>query len=152
MYETLMGSTAYGVFTDDYGRVIFGFCVPPKEDVFPHLSGEIPGFDNPRERFEQFQEAHIDDPSANNGDGCEWDFAIYSVVKYISLCLECNPNIIDSLFTPQDCVLHITKVGSMVRERRRLFFTKAAGLGLRVMRTPRCAKCVQKERPVSERF
>src|SRR3954470_18936239 len=35
--------------------------------------------------------------------------------------MENNPNLIDSLFTPETCVLHLTRVGRMVRERRRLF-------------------------------
>jgi hypothetical protein len=33
---------------------------------------------------------------------------------------------IDSLFTPDNCVLHITRVGQMVRERRKLFLHKGA--------------------------
>lgn len=123
MYETMMGSVAYGVSSDDSDRDVYGFCIPLKEDVFPHLAGEIAGFGKPRERFEQFQEAHVHDPNGG-GRGCEWDFSIYSIVKYISLCMECNPNMIDSLFTPQECVLHITKVGSMVRDQRRLFLHK----------------------------
>ena len=31
---------------------------------------------------------------------------------------------IDSLFTPHECVLHITQVGTMVREARHLFLHK----------------------------
>jgi len=94
--------------------------------VFPHLNGEIPGFGEPKKRFEQFQQSHIDDPSAQGGKGIEYDLTIYSIVKYMSLCMECNPNMIDSLFTPQECVLHITQVGTMVREARHLFLHKGA--------------------------
>jgi len=126
MYETLMGSIAYGVSSDQSDHDIYGFCIPPKEDVFPHLDGEIPGFGEPKKRFEQFQQSHIDDPSAQGGKGIEYDLTIYSIVKYMSLCMECNPNMIDSLFTPQECVLHITQVGTMVREARHLFLHKGA--------------------------
>jgi predicted nucleotidyltransferase len=124
MYETMMGSIAYGVSTDHSDRDIYGFCVPPKEAVFPHLDGEIPGFGEPKKRFEQFQASHIEDPSAQGGKGVEYDLTIYSIVKYMSLCMECNPNMIDSLFTPHECVLHITQVGTMVREARHLFLHK----------------------------
>ncbi len=126
MYETLMGSIAYGVSSDQSDHDIYGFCIPPKEEVFPHLNGEIPGFGEPKKRFEQFQQSHIDDPSAQGGKGIEYDLTIYSIVKYVSLCMECNPNMIDSLFTPQECVLHITQVGTMVREARHLFLHKGA--------------------------
>jgi hypothetical protein len=38
--------------------------------------------------------------------------------------MENNPNAIDSLFTPDFCVLHITRVGQMMREQRNLFLHK----------------------------
>ena len=40
--------------------------------------------------------------------------------------MENNPNVIDSLFTPVNCVLHSTRVGNLVRENRRLFLHKGA--------------------------
>lgn len=55
MYETIMGSIAYGVSSDQSDRDVYGFCIPPKEGVFPHLDGEIPGFGEPKKRFEQFR-------------------------------------------------------------------------------------------------
>lgn len=119
-----MGSIAYGVSNEGSDRDIYGFCIPPKEEVFPHLDGEIPGFGEAKQRFTQYQQAHIEDTSAQGGKGVEYDFSIYSIVKYMSLCIECNPNMIDSLFTPQECVLHITQVGSMVREAQQLFLHK----------------------------
>lgn len=38
--------------------------------------------------------------------------------------MENNPNIIDSLFVPRNCVLYSTQVGEMVREQRDLFLHK----------------------------
>lgn len=119
-YETIMGSMAYGVSSDASDRDVYGFCVPPKENVFPHLSGEIPGFGRQIQRFEQFQQHHITDESL------EYDFAIFSIVKFFHLALENNPNVLDSLFTPVPCVLYSTKIGEMVRENRRLFLHKGA--------------------------
>ena len=42
-YETIMGSVAYGVSSDTSDVDVYGWAIPPKEDVFPHLRGEIPG-------------------------------------------------------------------------------------------------------------
>jgi len=124
MYETLMGSVAYGVSGDTSDRDVYGFAIPPREHLFPHLAGEIAGFGRPHPRFENFQVHHVRDPDALAGKGCEYDFSIYGIPRFFTLCMECNPNMIDSLFTPQDCVLHLTRVGSLVRERRQLFLHK----------------------------
>ena len=50
MYETQMGSTAYGVATDRSDFDIYGFAIPPRDHLFPHLAGEIAGFGDPRPR------------------------------------------------------------------------------------------------------
>jgi len=105
---------------------VYGFCIPPKEMVFPHLTGEIEGFGRQKKRFEQYQQHHIKDDTAMSGKGRDYDVSIYNIVKYFNLCMENNPNMIDSLFVPHECVLHITKVGNMVRENRKLFLHKGS--------------------------
>jgi uncharacterized protein len=121
-YEVIMGSTAYGVSSDTSDMDIYGFCIPEKWDVFPHLRGEIPGFGRQIQRFEQYQEHHIKDTEARQ----EYDFSIYSIVKYFHLCMENNPNMCDSLFVPQRCVLYASKIGQMVRDNRKLFLHKGS--------------------------
>ena len=121
-YLTIMGSQAYGVSTDDSDLDTYGFCLPPKEMVFPHLAGEIPGFGRQTAPFEQWQQHHVKDPSK----AVEYDFVIYSIVKYFQLCMENNPNMIDSLFTPRNCVIHSTAISEMVRENRRMFLHKGS--------------------------
>lgn len=125
-YETIMGSMAYGVESESSDWDVYGFCIPPKDNVFPHLSGEIPGFGRQIQRFEQFQQHHITDPDAAGGHGREYDVTIFSIVKYFQLAMENNPNVIDSLFTPASAVLHSTRIGQMVRDRRRDFLHKGA--------------------------
>jgi uncharacterized protein len=124
MYETLMGSVAFGLSNDSSDVDVYGFCIPPKEEVFPHMDGEIVGFDKPKTRFVQFQQSHIVDLTKEGDQRVEYDLAVYSIVRYFLLCMQCSPNVIDSLFTPDDCVLHITPIGSMVREARHLFLHK----------------------------
>lgn len=53
-----------------------------------------------------------------------YDFSVYNIVKYFQLLMENNPNIIDSIFTPTECVIHSTKVANMVRENRKMFLHK----------------------------
>ena len=119
-YMTMMGSIAYGVSTDASDVDVYGFCVPPKDVVFPHTVGVVKGFGHQGKEFKQWQEHHINDKSADK----EYDFSIYSIVRYFQLCMDNNPNMIDSLFVPRRCILHSTQVGEYVRENRRLFLHK----------------------------
>jgi len=121
-YEVIMGSVAYGVSSDTSDMDIYGFCIPPKHVVFPNLNGIIQGFGKQHKRFEQWQQHHVNDISAKK----EYDFTIYSIVKYFQLCMQNNPNMIDSLFVPIRCILHSTAVGELVRENRKLFLHKGA--------------------------
>jgi predicted nucleotidyltransferase len=125
-YETIMGSVAYGVSSDTSDMDVYGWAIPPKEDVFPHLRGEILGFGRQARRFEQFQEHHVRDPDALAGHGRTYDLTVFGIVKFFALAMENNPNVIDSLFTPATCVLHSTRVGNLVRENRRLFLHRGA--------------------------
>jgi predicted nucleotidyltransferase len=121
-YMTVMGSQAYGVNTDDSDLDVYGYCIPPKDLVFPHLAGEIPGFGRQVQRFDQWQEHHVKDPNKE----VEYDFAVFSIVKYFQLCMENNPNMIDSLFTPRQAVIHSTAVSEHVRDHRKMFLHKGA--------------------------
>ena len=130
-YLTIMGSVAYGVAdTNDTEAPsdvdLYGFCIPPIEVVFPHTAGAIWGFGRykegmPKSHFGVYQQHHIHDASALGGQGRVYDLQVYNIVKYVQLCMECNPNMIDSLFTPEVCVLHITRVGQILRDNRKLF-------------------------------
>lgn len=121
-YLTAMGSVAYGVSGDMSDVDIYGFAMPPKEMVFPHLAGYIPGFGSKPQGFECWQEHHVVDKSRQK----EYDFQVFSLVKFFDLLMENNPNMVDSLFTPDRCVLHITKTAQVVREHRKMFLHKGA--------------------------
>jgi hypothetical protein len=119
-YLTVTGSMAYGVSRDSSDEDLIGFCLPPKDLVFPHLSGEIPGFGTQMQRFNVWEQHHVKTLDGQK----EYDFSIYSIVKLFQLCMENNPNMIDAIFTPMGCVKHITEVGRMVVDNRRLFLHK----------------------------
>lgn len=119
-YLTIMGSVAYAVSGDTSDMDLYGWCIPPKDLIFPHLRGEIPGFGYQTQRFEQFQQHHILDKEARK----EYDFNIYSIIKYFQLVLDNNPNMVDSLFTDHTCVLKSTKISDHVRDNRKVFLNK----------------------------
>lgn len=121
-YLCVMGSTAYGVSNDDSDQDMYGFCIPPKDDVFPHLRGEVLGFGRQKQRFEQWSEHHIVDKNSRK----EYDFAIYSIVKFFHLCMENNPNMVDCLYVPKRCVKHVTKIGQLVLDSRQQFLHKGS--------------------------
>ncbi len=119
-YETMMGSAAYGVAAEGSDLDVYGVCLPPKEMVFPHLAGEIFGFGTQLKRFESWQEHHVQALDR------EWDFLIFGIVKYFQLAMENNPNVIDSLFAPERCLLSSTEIGQHLRAHRRDFLHKGA--------------------------
>lgn len=121
-YLTIMGSVAYGVSSDTSDMDLYGFCIPPKDIVFPHLSGAIVGFGKQPARFEQWQEHHI----LEKDHGKEYDFNVYNIVKFFQLVMDNNPNMIDSIFTSHECVLNSTKISDHIRDNRRLFLHKGS--------------------------
>jgi len=125
-YEVIMGSVAYGVSDDTSDMDLYGFTMPPRDHIFPHLRGEIAGFTEPGPQFLQYQKHHVHDTTALSGQGRTYDFALYSIVRYFRLCLENNPNMIDSLFVPRRCIVFSTPLSERVREKRKLFLHKGS--------------------------
>ena len=145
-YEAMTGSIAYGCSSDVSDMDIVGFCIPPKEDVFPHLKGEIPGFGRQIQRFEQFQKHHVQHNKR------EYDFTIYSIVKFFQLCMENNPNMIDVLFVPRRCVLYSSRIGEIVRENRKLFLHKGSYHKFKGYAYSQLHKMTNKETPELVKF
>lgn len=117
------GSTAYGVADPKSSDSdCYGVCMPPKDVVFPHTAGFIAGFGTQPPAFGVWSEHHIIDPATQK----EYDFSIYGIVKYFDLLLGNNPNMVDSLFVPERCVLHATKIGQRIRENRKMFLHKGS--------------------------
>jgi predicted nucleotidyltransferase len=125
-YLTIIGSVAYAAEDTNANSDLdlYGWCIPKKEIVFPQTIGVIKNFGWQGEEFEQWQKHHVFDQDALGGRGREYDFQVFNIVKYFSLLMENNPTVIDSLFTPRECVVHCTEVGNMVRDNRKLFLSK----------------------------
>lgn len=119
-YLVKTGSVAYGCSLGSSDTDVVGFSIPPKEMVFPHLAGYIDGFGTQKQRFDVWQQHHIEHK------GQEYDFSVYSIVRYFHLCLENNPNMVDTLYVPANCVIHCTELAARVREKRDIFLSKRA--------------------------
>ena len=94
IFMTLAGSNMYGTNTPDSDIDKRGVCVPPKNVVM----GFARNFD--QQNFE--------------GE----DTTVYSLMKFMKLCLENNPNIIELLFAPEDCIQHMHPTWEKLMERR----------------------------------
>lgn len=120
--EVIMGSVAYGASTENSSDMdIHGITVPPIEWVFPHVRGTyIPGFSDTPEKFEHFQQHHIEAYDKM------YDVAIYGIVKFFTLASDNNPNVLDMLWVPDNCITHINDIGHHIRKNRRHFLHKGA--------------------------
>jgi len=103
IFLTRHGSQAYGTSTPTSDLDVKGICVPPKEYIL--------GF------TKTFEQTEI------KGDP---DVVVYDIRKFFKLASDCNPNIIEVLFTsPEDWFL-TTPVFEKLYAYRHLFLSKKA--------------------------
>ncbi len=121
-YESLMGSHCYGVAARDSDYDMVGWCVPPKDMIFPHLGGHIHGFGRQVQKFTCYEQHRVYDKVKQR----TYDLTCYNIVHYFHLCMDNNPNMLDSLFVPRDCITHSSQIAEMVRVKRHLFLHKGA--------------------------
>jgi|10_taG_2_1085330.scaffolds.fasta_scaffold07843_3 predicted nucleotidyltransferase len=123
-YLVITGSESYGVSSGNSDIDVKGISIPPKNMLFPHLDGKIPGFNWPSEKEynkkTNWQSHHNHDVST----GKEYDLDIKSITRFFFLAYGCNPDIIDSLFVPPRCILFESKAGQLMRDERHLFLSK----------------------------
>lgn len=124
-YECIMGSFAYGVSGKASDMDMYAVCIPPKEHVFPHINGRVPGFGPQLDPWRQWQRHHIKTEEGTDQEK-EYDVASYSLTEFFKLAAENNPNIIDALFVPDRCVTMMTDIGKVMRDNRRLFLHKGS--------------------------
>jgi predicted nucleotidyltransferase len=94
IFMTLAGSNMYGTNTKDSDIDLRGVCIPPKNVVM--------GF------ARNFEQQNYENE----------DTVVYGLTKFMKLCLANNPNIIELLFAPEDCVRVSTPTWERLLERR----------------------------------
>jgi len=94
IFMTLAGSNMYGTNTKDSDIDLRGVCIPPKNVVM--------GF------ARNFEQQNYENE----------DTVVYGLTKFMKLCLANNPNIIELLFAPEDCIRTMTPTWEKLRERR----------------------------------
>lgn len=103
---TRHGSHAYGTNTPSSDEDFKGVAIPPARYFHGYL-----------DRFEQAEFKH-------QAHGI--DMVIYDLRKFIKLAADCNPSIIEVLFTDPSDHLIETKLGQMLREAAPWFVSKKA--------------------------
>ncbi len=98
---TTAGSIAYGTNVDNSDIDVRGVSVETKQDIMGLSS------------FEQFENRTT-------------DTVVYGLKKFISLCVNCNPNVLEILGTKPEHLLYLTKEGQLVRDNVDLFLSRKA--------------------------
>lgn len=98
---TTAGSIAYGTNVDTSDTDIRGVTVETKQDILG-LSG-----------FEQFEDRIT-------------DTVIYGLKKFINLCLNSNPNVLEILGTRPEHLLVLSEEGKLLRDNAGLFLSQKA--------------------------
>jgi hypothetical protein len=119
-YVAVVGSRACGMALPGADHDVCGWYVPPSDMVFPHLVGDIPGFDAPREAHDRWAKTGATDPVG----GQRYDVVLFGVVKFMRMVADASPNAIESLFVPDDCVVTSMSSGEAVRSKRRSFLSR----------------------------
>lgn len=96
------GSHAYGTNIEGSDEDFRGVCIPPKRYYF--------GFVN------NFEQSVCKDP----------DKTIFALKKFAALAADCNPNIIEMLFTELEDVVYTTEAGEVLRGHQHMFLSKKA--------------------------
>jgi uncharacterized protein len=94
IFMTLAGSHMYGTNGPDSDIDKRGVCIPPRNVVM----GFARNFDQQNYENE--------------------DTTVFGLMKFMKLCLENNPNIIELLYAPDDCIQVCTPIWEKLRERR----------------------------------
>jgi uncharacterized protein len=106
IFLTRHGSHAYGTNTPTSDEDFKGVAIPPQKYFLGYL-----------ERFEQAEFRH-------QKDGL--DCVVYDLRKFFKLAADCNPSIIEVLFTDPSDHIQVTKLGEQLLENKQLFVSKKA--------------------------
>lgn len=110
--KVMVGSNLYGTETENSDKDFVGVFIPDKEYVLGLKTCEQVDFrSNPSD-------------SGHRNDKNDTDCTLYSLPKFIKLCAENNPNIVEILFADKKHILFSNKYGDKLLEAAPLFISK----------------------------
>lgn len=101
VFLTLHGSRAYNTNVETSDWDFKGICTPPKHLLFGSNG---------------FEQAELKEP----------DTVIYDLRKFFSLAANCNPSIIEVLFTDESDYIHVSDIGREILDHKYNFLSKRA--------------------------
>lgn len=101
IFEAVTGSQLYGLSTPESDVDSRGVCLPPMEIL-----------------LDPFMKFNVKD--SFDGE----DRSIYDLGKFMNLCADNNPNVLELLFVPEEFVLYKTELWDKLIEQRHLFLSK----------------------------
>jgi len=101
IFETLAGSHLYGTGTPTSDKDFRGVCVRSQRER-----------DDPFNNFEQMVQTK------------KVDRVIYDLRKFFKLATDCNPNIIELLYAPNDAIIHLEPEGALLMAYRGYFLSQ----------------------------
>lgn len=129
-YLAITGSHAYGLHTEKSDYDLRGFGIPPEQyflSFFKRFEQHDQGYKFKDYPFWPELSTYINTHNLRKPDDNEIiDASIYDLRKFFKLAADCNPNIIEILFTDLNDVLLMTNIGKKVREHRELFLSAKA--------------------------
>lgn len=131
--KILTGSHMYGTNTVDSDVDYIGICIPPKDFVL--------GI----HKFEQYEERT--NPSSSNAKNTksDKDCTIYSFPKYIKLLADNNPNVLETVFVPENCIMYCNALGRELLENYNIFLSKRSYYKFRGYAEAQKRKLITKE-------
>lgn len=121
LYETILGSHAYGCERSDSDYDILAIVIPPREMLFPSEYDFIIGFDQlPTFKRKELKGAEKRVIIDNKTIEIEW----ISLVEFFYQCaIKGSPNLIEALFTRQNLVTYTSQYADILRSNRKLFLS-----------------------------
>lgn len=113
IYKIRTGSYMYGTNTENSDEDFSGIFIPDEDYVLGIKKCEQVILN------QKFSKGKLN----QKGDV---DYTLYSIIKFIHLAIENNPNIIEFFYAPTNCILYQSKLGKLLIENRHLFLSKKA--------------------------
>lgn len=105
------GSHMYGTNGPESDEDFKGVCIPPKKFILG------------TSKFEQYEERTNSAGSGRRNTKEDIDLEIYSLPKFLHLLTENNPNIVELLFSPVNCLLFCNEYGKEILDNRNIFLS-----------------------------